>query len=134
MVSDQIVEPHVGVVPAAGFHGWEGLNGELELPAFALPLLHLLPPVAAATSVERPEPGLRIWDVLAAWRSAERELADTAVDSADWPRVHAGLVGLRAAYHRLFHERLSSTNQVLRVAGTNVDRLAVTDAPVPERQ
>lgn len=48
-----------------------------------------------------------LWDVLAAWRAADRELAGLAVDDSDWNRVHAEMVGLRELHHRLFAARLA---------------------------
>ena len=47
----------------------------------------------------------RIDDVIAAWRTADRELARLAEDDPEWEVVHAELVGLRALHHRLFEVR-----------------------------
>lgn len=117
MVSDVIVPPARTADPGAGFLELARMNSSLDPAVLALPILKLMPAAAPVAEAERSAGGLRIWDVLAAWRAAERELADTPLESTDWPRVHADLVGLRAAYHRLFQERLNSTNDVLSVAG-----------------
>jgi hypothetical protein len=93
MVSDVIVPPARTADPRAGFLDWARLNGSLDPAVLALPILELMPAAAPVVEGERSVVGLRIWDVLAAWRAAERELAATAADSTDWPRVHADLVG-----------------------------------------
>jgi hypothetical protein len=115
MVSD-VITPPVGV--NAGVAGWVTVDRDPDSRTLDLPDLALVPPVRLA--VEQMETPVGIWDVLTAWRAAERELAGITLESPDWPRVHADLVGLRAAYHRLFNERLSSTHQVLRVASTTL--------------
>jgi hypothetical protein len=43
--------------------------------------------------------------VLKAWRAAERELIEIRESSPEWLLVHAEIISLRAAYHRLFEER-----------------------------
>jgi hypothetical protein len=111
-----VITPPVGV--SAGVGEWVTLDRDPDSRTLDLPDLALVPPVRLA--VEQIETTVGIWDVLTAWRAAERELAGITLESPDWPRVHADLVGLRATYHRLFHERLSSTNQVLRAAGTTL--------------
>jgi hypothetical protein len=118
MVSDVIVPP--AGVTGAGVDGggWVTLAEGLEPRALELPALILVPPFRRA-AVPAP-PTLRIWDVLGAWRTAERELAETRIDNPDWPGIHAELVGLRAAYHRMFHERMNSTDSVSRSAGTTL--------------
>jgi hypothetical protein len=114
MVTDVIVPP-AGVAGArADGGGWVTLVEDLEPRALQLSDLILLPPLKHA--VVPAVPTLRIWEVLAAWRAAEREMSAIPDASPEWPRVHAELVGLRAAYHRLFHERMQSTHQVVKVA------------------
>jgi hypothetical protein len=56
-------------------------------------------PVTAADAA------LRLCDVIAAWRAADRELAGLTDADPEWSRVHAELVGLRALHHRLFDMR-----------------------------
>jgi hypothetical protein len=114
MVSDVIVPP-AGVAGAgADGGGWVTRVEDREPRALQLSDLILLPPLKQA--VVPAVPTLRIWEVLAAWRAAEREMSSISDDSPEWPRVHAELVGLRAAYHRLFQERMQSTHQVVKVA------------------
>jgi len=128
MVSDVVLTPVVAPAAPAQRRGWASFDGELEPWTQALPPLTLLPQVVTRIDPEHPHVDLKIWDVLASWRSAERELAATTLDSPEWTRLHADLVGLRAAYHRLFNERLRPTNQALTVAGAaSID--SRTDAP-----
>lgn len=49
-----------------------------------------------------------ICDVVAAWRTADRELAGLVENEPERNRVRAEIIGLRALHHRLFDERLSS--------------------------
>jgi hypothetical protein len=118
MVSNVILPP-VGA-PGAGTAAteWVTLRGDLDARTLNLPMLTLVAPLQPAV---RPlATTLRIWDVLAAWRTAERELAETRTTNPDWPRLHAELVGLRAAYHRLFHERMNSSDSGSRAVGTTL--------------
>lgn len=120
MVSNVIPPPAAAPPdPAPDFLGWASLDG-LEPWAQVLPQLQLLPAITTPVDPEHPAAVPKIWVVLASWRAAERELATTTLDSPDWTRIHADLVGLRAAHHRLFQERLNPTSQVLRVAGTTL--------------
>ena len=109
MVSDVVLAPIAAPAPPAERVDWASLDGELEPWTQALPQLTLLPEVVTRIDPEQPLLVLKIWDVLASWRCAERRLAATTLDSRDWPRLHADLLGLRAAYHRLFNERLRPT-------------------------
>jgi hypothetical protein len=113
----------VVLVPPAtttGPKGWLALASTTAPRALPLRHLELMPGIATRAETGPTPAAPRIWDVLAAWRAAERSLAGTSVDSPDWPRMRADLIGLRAAYHRLFHERLGPTNPVLKVAGTTL--------------
>jgi hypothetical protein len=49
-----------------------------------------------------------ICDVVAAWRTADRELAGLVENEPEWNRVRAEIIGLRALHHRLFEARLGS--------------------------
>ena len=115
MGSDVNLPPIATPGATADFLRWARLDVDLKPWVQALPRLTLLPGITAPIDPERPQPVLRIWDVLASWRAAERELARATLDSPELPRIHADLVGLRAAYHRLFREQMSPTSQVLRV-------------------
>jgi hypothetical protein len=127
MVSDVIEHPaNVVGPPAASLH----LVG-LQPQVLDLPHLVLVPPLALVA--EQLPTTIRIWDVLAAWRASEHELAVTSADNPEWPRIHADLVGLRAAYHRMFRERLNAPDRELRNRIYDVDRLAMTDVRNPER-
>ena len=56
--------------------------------------------------VDRPVRGVPVFDVLAAWRAAERELAAIPAGSLDWAHARASVLELRASYHQLFNEHL----------------------------
>ena len=49
-----------------------------------------------------------ICDVVAAWRTADRELTGLVENEPEWNRVRAEIIGLRALHHRLFEARLAS--------------------------
>ena len=49
-----------------------------------------------------------ICDVVAAWRTADRELAGLVENEPELNRVRAEIIGLRALHHRLFEARLGS--------------------------
>jgi hypothetical protein len=49
-----------------------------------------------------------ICDVVAAWRAAERDLADLVENEPAWNRVRAEIIGLRALHHLLFEGRVGS--------------------------
>ena len=62
-------------------------------------------PATAVEQADARDETPHLWDVIAAWRAADRELAAMTQDDPDWNRVHAELVGLRALHHRLFDAR-----------------------------
>jgi hypothetical protein len=66
--------------------------------------LMLLPLILPA--VDPPEV---MFDVLTAWRAAERQLAAIPEDSLAWFRVHAEIAVHCASYQRLFREKLRTT-------------------------
>lgn len=109
MVSDVVLAPIAAPAPPAERMSWASRDGKLEPWTQELPQLTLLPRVATRVDPEHPNVVQSIWDVLASWRAAERDLLRIGPDSPDWPRIHAEFVGLRAAYHRLFNERLRPT-------------------------
>ena len=49
---------------------------------------------------------VHIYEILTAWRAADRALGLIDEDAPEWARVHTRLVGLRASYHELFAERV----------------------------
>ena len=49
-----------------------------------------------------------ICEVVAAWRTADRELAGLVENEPEWNRVRAEIIALRALHHRLFEARLGS--------------------------
>jgi hypothetical protein len=65
--------------------------------------LVLVPPFQQA--IDRPAK-VHIYEILTAWRAADRALGVVEEDSPEWARVNARLVNLRASYHRLFAERV----------------------------
>ena len=56
--------------------------------------------------VDQPGRGVAVFEVLAAWRAAERELAAFPVGGPEWTETRARVVELRASYHQLFNEHL----------------------------
>ncbi|HEX5824375.1 MAG TPA: hypothetical protein VFY18_07970 [Candidatus Limnocylindrales bacterium] len=113
-----MIAPPATLAGAAGIEGFAALADDLASRVLALPNLTLLPPIRPAA--DPPSANLRIWEVLAAWRAAERELTGLPVDHPSWSRIHADLVGLRAAYARMFQERLQTSHPILREAGTTL--------------
>lgn len=82
--------------------------------AFEWHRLTVVRPVQQPVERSVPAPKIRIWDVLAAWRAAERELGQVADGSPEWPRLHANVVGLRASYHRIVDERSAKPSSSVR--------------------
>ena len=72
--------------------------------------LTLLPSVLPA--VDPPEAVVAMYDILTAWRAAERELALIPEDSIAWFRVHAEIAILCASYQRRFCEKLRTPARV----------------------
>jgi hypothetical protein len=64
--------------------------------------LVLVPPFQQATY--RPAK-IDIFEILTAWRAADRALGVIAEGSPEWARVHARVVSLRASYHQVFADR-----------------------------
>lgn len=77
------------------------------LPDLAVPTARPAAMRSGAAILAADEATFAICVVLEAWRAAERELVSLAERDADWRRVHAELVGLRALHHRLFDARMS---------------------------
>lgn len=65
--------------------------------------LVLVPPFQQAIGLPAK---VHIYEVLTAWRAADRALGGIEEDDPEWARVHARLVSLRASYHQLFAERV----------------------------
>lgn len=65
--------------------------------------LVLVPPFEPAIGLPAK---VQIYEILTAWRAADRELGLIDEDAPEWARVHARLVSLRASYHELFAERV----------------------------
>lgn len=65
--------------------------------------LVLVPPFQQAIGLPAK---VNIYEILTAWRAADRALAGLEEDAPEWARVHARLVSLRASYHQLFAERV----------------------------
>ena len=76
-----------------------GTGSALESPR----KLVLVPPFQQAIGLPAK---VNIYEVLTAWREAERALGGIEEDAPEWVRVHARLVSLRASYHELFAERV----------------------------
>jgi hypothetical protein len=76
-------------------------------PAAEVRHLTLMPSVLPG--VDPPEAVVALFDVLTAWRAAERQLAAIPEGSLAWFRVHAEIAVLCASYQRLFREKLRTT-------------------------
>jgi hypothetical protein len=61
--------------------------------------------------LDRPTSNTRISDVLAAWRAAERDLADADDASPTGERLQVIVRDLRSLYGRLFDQRVGSLDQ-----------------------
>jgi hypothetical protein len=81
--------------------GGPGDAGDHLRQAVEVRHLTLLPSILPA--VDPPEV---MFDVLTAWRAAERQLAAIPEDSLAWFRVHAEIALHCASYQRLFREKL----------------------------
>jgi hypothetical protein len=55
---------------------------------------------------DRPAEGIALREVLAEWRTVERELTGMVANNLERSRVLAEIVALRAAYHRLFTDTI----------------------------
>ena len=101
-------------------------ESDLDPRAGSTETVEVDPPSAGAFGspngiAEAPDDPARLWEIIAAWRAADRELALLAEDDPDWNRVHAEVVGLRALHHRRFdarldQERVRSEALVTRIA------------------
>lgn len=116
--------PVEGTAPRAGAEIGATLDGPVAEPEpwivldarvwpGAGPSLHDTIPVASpgtlplSTGSLEPEHATpRICDVIAAWRAAERRIAELVEGDPDRDRLQAELVGLRALHHGLFEARM----------------------------
>jgi hypothetical protein len=67
---------------------------------------------------EGPASGVRLSDVLCAWRAAERELAHQVEGSPTWIRLQAATSDLRSLYGRLFDARSGSLQRDAATRGS----------------
>jgi hypothetical protein len=67
-------------------------------------------PCSIRTLSVHPASDVRLCDVLAAWRAAERELAGHVEGSPTWVCLQAAMSDLRSLHARLFDERFASLN------------------------
>jgi hypothetical protein len=82
---------------------WPGAG---PTPREAIPFVTSGPDQPSTGSFEPGHGTPRICEVIAAWRVAERQIAEMVEDDPDRGRIQAELVGLRALHHELFEARM----------------------------
>jgi hypothetical protein len=124
-IADVIGPSAVAVDPGSGVDAWMTLQlarlrpeddraasprdaGD-HLVTHAVEVRHLTLLPSFLPAVDPPEAVVAMYDVLTAWRAAERQLAQIPEDSLAWFRVHAEIAVHCASYQRLFREKLRTT-------------------------
>jgi hypothetical protein len=82
---------------------WPGASSS---PRDVIPVTNRGPAQPSTGSLEPGHSTPRICDVIAAWRVAERQIAEMVEDDPDRARVQAALVSLRTLHHELFEARM----------------------------
>jgi hypothetical protein len=110
-ISNGEVVGEIGVLldgPPSEIDAWIVLDSGIWPGASPAPQDALPAPAQPPTgSFEHEDATPPICDVIAAWRAADRELAGLVEGNAEWNRVHAEMLGLRALHHRLFEARMA---------------------------
>lgn len=108
---------------------WPGAS---RSPRDGIPFVSPGPDQPSTGSLEPAHGTARICDVIAAWRVAERQIAEMVEDDPDRGRVQADLVGLRALHHGLFEARMRRRPGEASARWT-IAILAWGRAPLPAR-